>query len=90
MVEHLSGVMVISNSIASCVEDEDVVTYDTEVLNKINASGVPLHNLALKPGASIILRKNLNISCGHCNGTRHIIMELTPRVIKAEMLSANA
>jgi hypothetical protein len=50
----------------------------------------PLHNLALKPGACIILIKNLNTSHGHCNGTRHIIMEMTPRVIKAEKLSANA
>jgi len=50
----------------------------------------PQHNLALKPGACIILIKNLNISHGHCNGTRNIIMEMTPRVIKAEKLTANA
>ena len=90
MVKRLSGEMVISNSIASCVKDEDVAIYDAEVLSKINASGIPLHNLALKPGACIILIKNLNISHGHCNGTRNIIMEMTPRVIKAEKLSANA
>jgi hypothetical protein len=47
-------------------------------------------DVALKPRACIILIKNLNISHGHCNGTRNIIMEMTPRVIKAEKLSANA
>ena len=36
--------------------------------------------------ACIILIKNLNISHGHCNGTRYIIKELTPRLIKAEKL----
>ena len=41
MVERSSGEMVISNSIASCVEDEDVATYDAEVLSKINPSGIP-------------------------------------------------
>jgi hypothetical protein len=47
-------------------------------------------DVALKPHACIILIKNLNSSHGHCNGTRNIIMEMTPRVIKAEKLSANA
>jgi ATP-dependent DNA helicase PIF1 len=86
MVKRLPGEMVISNSIDSCVEDEHVATYDAEVLNRINASGIPPHRLALKPGACIILIKNLNISHGHCNGTRYIIKELTPRLIKAEKL----
>jgi hypothetical protein len=34
--------------------------------------------------------KESNSSHGHCNGTRNIITEMTPRVIKAEKLSANA
>ena len=72
------------------VEDDHVATYDSEVLNRINASDIPPNRLALKPDACIILIKNLNISHGHCNGTRNIIMEMTPRVIKAEKLSANA
>jgi hypothetical protein len=83
VVERLSGEMVIGNSIASCVEDEDVATYDAEILNKINASGIPPHNLALKPGTCIILIKNLNISRGCCNQIRNIIKELTLRLIKA-------
>jgi len=30
--------------------------------------------------------KNFNISHGHCNGTRYIIKELPPRLIKAEKI----
>jgi ATP-dependent DNA helicase PIF1 len=87
MVERLPGEMVISESIDSCLEDNDIATYDAEVLNKINASGIPPHRLALKPGACIILIKNLNIKHSHCNGTCYIIKEMTPRLIKAEKLS---
>ena len=79
MVKRLPGEMVISNSIDSCVEDEHVATYDAEVLNRINASGIPPHRLALKPGACIILIKNLNISHGHCNGTRSTVVAHTQR-----------
>jgi hypothetical protein len=87
MVERLPGEMVISTSIDSCVEESDVTLYDVEVLNKINTLGVSPHRLALKPRAFIILIKNLNIKHGHCNGTRYIIKEMTPRLIKAEKLS---
>ena len=86
MVERLPGDMIISESIDTCVEDEDVATYDAEVLNRINASGIASHRLALKPGACIILIKNLNVKHGHCNGTRYIIKEMTARLIKAEKL----
>jgi hypothetical protein len=50
----LSGWMVISNSIDSHVEEKDDATSEAEVLNKINASGLPPHKLALKPGACTI------------------------------------
>ncbi|KAL7506447.1 hypothetical protein ACHAXN_003732 [Cyclotella atomus] len=72
----------------SCVEESDVTLYaDVEVLNKINTSGIPPHRLALKPGACIILIKNLNTKFGHCNGTMYIIIEMTPRLIKAVKLN---
>jgi hypothetical protein len=48
------GQMVIINSIDSCKEEKDDVTYKAEILNKINASGIPPHKLALKPGACTI------------------------------------
>jgi len=57
MVERLLGEMIVIHSIDRCVEEEDVTTNDAEVLNKINASGIAPHRLALKPGACIILKK---------------------------------
>ena len=55
-------------------------------LNKINASGIPPHQLALKVGACIILIRNLSIKDGHCNGTRYIILHLSKHLIKAKRL----
>jgi len=51
-----AGEMIVSHSIDSCVEDSDVATFDAEILNKINASGIPPHRLALKVGACIITK----------------------------------
>ncbi|KAL7481390.1 hypothetical protein ACHAW6_009556 [Cyclotella cf. meneghiniana] len=85
MVKRLPGKMVISNSIDSCVEDEHVATYDAEVLNRINASGIPPHRLALKPGACIILIKNLNISHAEklCGGPHsEILIPCIPMISK--------
>ena len=87
IVERMPGEMIVSHSIDTCVEEENVATYDAEVLNTINGSGITPHRLALKQGACVILIKNFNIKHGHCNGTRYIIKQLTPRLIRAEKLS---
>ena len=86
MIARLPGEMLLSKSIDSCVEDDDVAKYDSDYLNKINASGIPPHRLALKVGACIILIRNLSISDGHCNGTRCIIVHLSKHIIKARDL----
>ena len=61
MIDQLPGDMVISYSIDSCIKDRDQSIYNAEFLNRINASGIAPHRLALKKGACIILIKNLDI-----------------------------
>ncbi len=87
MITTLPGEMLISESIDSCIEDNDIAQYDSDFLNKINASGIPPHRLALKVGACIILIRNLSIKDGHCNGTRCILLHLLKQLIKANHLS---
>ena len=89
-MEKLPGNMEISYSRDSCVEDDDVTLYDAEFLNRVNVSGIPPHRLPLKKGACIILIKNLDLKNGHCNGTRYIILEMNPNVIKAQKLSGES
>jgi len=79
----------ISLSRDECIEDEDKGKYDVEFLNRINESGLPPHRLVLKVGACIILIRNLSIKNKHCNGTRYIILHLSPNLIKAKRLGDN-
>ena len=53
----------------------------------MNVSGIAPHRLALAVGCPIILIRNLNIRDGHCNGTRYIVKELKPHVIRARKLN---
>ena len=70
MIKRLPGEMVISNIIDERVDEEAQGMYDVDFINKINASGIPPHRLALKKGCCIILIRNLDVKRKHCNGTR--------------------
>ena len=54
-------------------DDEDqIVNYPTEFINRLNVSGLPPHKLQLKVGAIVVLIRNLNPKKGLLNGTRLI------------------
>src|SRR5205809_5163514 len=53
----------------------------------INLSNLPLHELKLKIGASVILLRNLSPSIGLCNGTRLRVARISQRVIECEILA---
>lgn len=57
------------SSVQALIHALKIVILQRMMPNKINASGIHPHQLALKPGACIILIKNLNIEHGHCNDT---------------------
>ena len=86
-IDKLPGQMQISYSRDSCVEENDYTLYEVEFLNRLNVSGLPPHRLPLKIGACIILIRNLDVTKGHCNGTRYIILELSKNLIKAQKLA---
>ena len=44
-----------------------------EYINSLNPNGMPPHKLRLKPGAVVMLLRNLNIKSGLCNRTRLIV-----------------
>jgi ATP-dependent DNA helicase PIF1 len=52
-----------------------------EFLNSLNASGLPLAKLKLKPGSPIILLQNLDHKLGLCNGTRATVVRMSNRVL---------
>ena len=62
----------------------DVRFAPPELLNTFSPSGLPAHELRLKPNMPIMLLRNLSPSDGLCNGTRLLV----ERVINGRMLEA--
>lgn len=61
-------------------------SFPPEYLRSLSASGLPPGELRLKVGCPIILLRNLDPSQGLCNGTRLIVVRLSPRVIEARII----
>lgn len=61
--------------------------YPTEFLNSVTLSGLPPHELNLKKGAIVMMMRNLCVAQGLCNGTRLIIEDMQPKVIKARIIT---
>lgn len=59
--------------------DRNLMT--TELLNSIDVTGVPEHNLKLKIGAPMMLIRNLNVKEGLCNGTRLIFLGMVRKYL---------
>jgi ATP-dependent DNA helicase PIF1 len=92
-IQHLlSGDLVSYKSIDTvCVLQyaTEAINYPTELkteLNSLDLSGMPLHNLQLKIGSSVIFLHNLNPPW-LCNGTRLVIKKLMKNVIEAMILN---
>lgn len=60
-----------------------------EVMESVNPSGLPPHELKLKVGAVVIVMRNLNVSESLCNGTRLLVTRLGHRVIEAVHISGS-
>jgi ATP-dependent DNA helicase PIF1 len=59
--------------------------YPPEFLNMLEPNGMPAHELRLKVGHPIILLRNINPNAGLCNGTRLVILEMHPYVLKCRI-----
>ncbi|KAD5961964.1 hypothetical protein E3N88_13437 [Mikania micrantha] len=64
--------------------------YPIEYLNSLTFTGLPAHQIDLKPNVPIILIRNIDQSHGLCNGTRLIISQLFPRIIQATVITGTA
>ena len=69
------------------IVDGDPILFPVELLNKLDASGMPPHVLTLQKGTPVILLRNLQPKHGLCNGTRLIVRSITDKVLDCEILS---
>ncbi|CAJ0961981.1 unnamed protein product [Ranitomeya imitator] len=79
-------------SVDTIAEEEGVILtdYPVEFLNSLNPISIPPHELKLKPGAVIILLRNLNRKHGLCNGTRLYVKSIKSNVTHAIALNGKA
>lgn len=75
----------IYNSVDSVKDEEHAMLYPVEFLHSLTPAGLPPHELRLKPGAPIMLLRNIN--SGLANGTRLVVERLSERVIVAKIAS---
>ncbi|KAK9067683.1 hypothetical protein SSX86_011794 [Deinandra increscens subsp. villosa] len=64
--------------------------YPTEYLNGLNFQGIPAHDLQLKVNCPVMLIRNINQTCGLCNGTRLLVTQLLDRVVEAEIITGTS
>ena len=57
---------------------QDAVSFSVEYCNSLEPTGLPKHEITLKPGVPVMLIRNLNPSAGLCNGTRLIFNHVAP------------
>ncbi|XP_057725597.1 uncharacterized protein LOC130941198 [Arachis stenosperma] len=74
-----------------CLEEgnmeSELDTLTPDVLNAINCSGLPPHELTLKVGLPVMLLRNIDQSNGLCNGTRLQVRRLGNHVIECITLT---
>ena len=63
--------------------------YPVEFLNSLNASGLPLAHLALKPGCPLMLLRNLDPANGLCNGIHMVLLEVRTMVLRCRILGGD-
>ncbi|XP_073511472.1 ATP-dependent DNA helicase PIF1-like [Phyllobates terribilis] len=85
----LPGVCTTYKSVDTVIDPAQALFYPTEFLNSLEPQGLPPHNLFLKPGAPILLLRNLD-PLKLCNGPRLFIKNLFPHVIEATILTGCA
>lgn len=83
--KYFPGVATKYYSADSIVKDSQQHLYTTELLNTLNFSGLPTHEIILKVGMPIILLRNIAPADGLCNGTRLCCRRFFPRLIEAEI-----
>ena len=61
-----------------------------EYLNALNPDSLPPHELNIRKNCVIMLIRNLNVYEGLCNGTRLLVLDLQPNLLKCKILTGDS
>lgn len=91
LMQRVEGQTRVYTAIDTVVADDpdEVAHYPAEFLNSLEPDGLPPYKLVLKPGAIVMLIRNLDLTRRLCNGTRLVVTELRRFNFKARLLSDN-
>jgi len=89
MLQKIPGLEHEYKSMDNAIEENDLVQYPIESLNKIESPQLQPHKLKLKIGAPIILLRNIDMP-KLCNGTKLIITQLFKHIIQAKIMTGSA
>jgi hypothetical protein len=70
-------------------ENNPLLNYPVKYLNEINCTRIPLTNLEVKIGCSIMVLKNLDAAYGLCNRSRGILTRCKNRVLEVELITGS-
>lgn len=87
LLYRIPGTQKTYTSMDSIKENVDGLLYPVEFINTLNPSDIPPHELKLKVGCIVMLMRNLCVKEGLCNGTRLLVKEMHPNVIKTQILT---
>ena len=71
------------------VNSDNSHIYPVEFLNSLNASGLPLAHIVLKPGCPLMLLHDLDPSNGLCNGMCMVLVEVRTMVLRCCILGGD-
>ena len=74
---------------AGADEDIEENPFPPEFLQTLSASGLPPGELHLKIGCPLILLCNLAPAIGLCNGTRMVLLRMTPKVLEVRLIGGD-
>jgi hypothetical protein len=77
MVMRTPGQEVVLRSADSVDDTQDARSFSVEYCNSLNPTGLPKHQIIVKPGTPVMLLRNLDPSSGLCNGTRMIYKDMS-------------
>jgi len=69
---------------------DDYASYSVEFLSSYESTGLPPHKLTLRPGALLMLVRNLDFRGGLINGVRCLLLVCMPRVLDVLVLTGPA